>query len=84
MINIYNAYSGEIYKLREEELKNLCEGEIPLKKEPNSSCKKCYGRGSLGLDKIRKIYQLCPKCVTSNVRSEYVKAIEFNYISIAK
>jgi hypothetical protein len=79
---IFNAYSGELYNLLEEELKNILEGEIPLKKSPNSSCRHCYGRATLGLDKVRKIYQICPKCVYKNLHPNFTNSVNFNYINI--
>jgi hypothetical protein len=80
MINLYNVYSGETYKLREEELKNTLEGEIPLTKSPKTSCKKCYGRGHIGRDRIKQIYQPCTNCVEKCVLKDYETKMYFNYI----
>jgi hypothetical protein len=81
-ITIFNAYSGELYNLLEDELKNILEGEIPLSKKPNSSCRHCFGRATLGYDKTRKIYQICPKCVYKNLHPDFNNSINFNYINI--
>jgi hypothetical protein len=81
-VTVFNAYSGELYQLQEAELVNILEGEIPLKKKPNSSCHHCHGRATIGLDKIRKIYQICPKCIYKNLHSNYTHSLNFNYINI--
>lgn len=54
--------SGEIYEIDEDEIKNLDAYQIPLKQRPNSSCKKCYGRGYIGFNIITKSYELCRRC----------------------
>jgi hypothetical protein len=81
-VPIYNAYSGELYNLLEEELKTIIEGEIPLTRKPNSSCKLCFGRGSVGYDSLKKLYHTCPKCVYKNIHPNYTNSINFNYINI--
>lgn len=81
-ITVYNAYSGEIYNLLEDEIKNILEGEIPLTRRPNSSCKLCYGRGTVGYDNLKKIYHTCPKCIYKNIYPGYSNSINFNYINI--
>lgn len=80
MKNIFNVYSGSVFELQEEELKNLQEGEIPLEKAPKKSCKKCYGRGYTGKDKLKFIFQPCSQCIEKNVLQGYEKQIAFNYI----
>jgi hypothetical protein len=80
---IFNAYSGELYQLQETELRNILEGEIPLSKKPNSSCHRCHGRATIGFDKNRKIYQICPKCVYKHIHPNHTNSINFNYINIA-
>jgi hypothetical protein len=82
MTPIFNAYSGELYELHEDELSNILEGEIPLTRNPNRSCKHCFGRGNLGYDSIKRIYHVCPKCVYKNIHSNYINSINFNYINI--
>jgi hypothetical protein len=81
-ITIFNAYSGELYQLKETELNNILEGEIPLSKKPKSNCQHCFGRATVGYDKIRKIYQICPKCIYKNMLPNYTQTLNFNYISI--
>ncbi len=80
MITIFNVYSGSVFELQEEELKNLQEGEMPLEKAPKRNCKKCYGRGYTGKDKLKFIYQPCPQCIEKNILPGYEKQIAFNYI----
>ena len=79
---IFNAYTGELYNLLDDELSNILEGEIPLSRKPSSSCKNCYGRGTLGHDQIRRVYHICPKCVYKNIHPNYTNSINFNYINI--
>jgi hypothetical protein len=79
---IYNAYTGEVYYLPNYQLKNILEGEIPLQRKPNTSCKACFGRGYVGYDSSKKIYELCPKCVVKNVHPDYTRSIVFNYINL--
>jgi len=80
MINIFNAYSGKIHEIPEEELVTILEGDIPLVRFPKTSCKKCYGRGYTGFDKVRSVYQLCVNCIEKNVTPGYDKQLLFNCI----
>ena len=80
MINIYNVYSGEVYELQEDELKNLLEGEIPLTSAPKRNCKKCYGRGYIGKDNDKRIFQPCTNCIEKKLLLNHEKQIYFNYI----
>jgi hypothetical protein len=84
MIPIFNAYSGEIYEIKDVELKNIQEGEIPLKKHPRSSCKKCYGRGYIGFVGLHHMYKPCLQCVEKDVLLGYEKTLHFNYIRFDK
>jgi hypothetical protein len=80
MKTIFNVYSGSVFELQEDELKNLQEGEIPLERKPKASCKKCYGRGYIGKDKLKFIFQPCTQCIEKNILPGYEKQIVFNYI----
>lgn len=78
---VFNVYSGESYEILNEEINNLQEGEIPLRRLPRSSCRKCYGRGHIGKDKIKHIYQPCPLCVEKQIIDGGEKFLYFNYIA---
>jgi hypothetical protein len=80
MKTIFNVYSGELYELQEDELNNLQEGEIPLSCPPKRNCKKCYGRGYVGKDRLKSIYQPCTQCIEKNILEGYDKQLFFNYI----
>lgn len=84
MTTIYNTYTGELYELKEEELKNIQEGEIPLTKKPSTSCKKCYGRGHIGYVGSRHMYSPCLQCIEKRILPNYEKQIMFNCLSYKK
>ena len=54
--------TGEIFKIEEDDVKTLFKYQIPLKKKPNQSCKKCYGRGWVSTDPKNGLHYLC-KCI---------------------
>lgn len=58
----FSVLSGELYYISEDEIKNLDSAQIPLKKKPSSSCKKCYGRFYVGKDIATGQYAICPRC----------------------
>jgi hypothetical protein len=72
---IYSAFSGTYYNILEEDITLLDVGQIPLKKSPPSSCKKCHGRGHLGRDKNTYAYHIC-NCIRKNVDFDFIKKIE--------
>lgn len=74
----YSLLSGDVYELPEDELDNLDDFQIPLSKKPNSSCKKCYGRGYLGFDIHKKYYPMC-RCVVKNIDRDRVKDVKIKY-----
>ena len=80
MIPIFNTYSGETYEIEDVELKNIQEGEIPLKKQPRSSCKKCYGRGHIGFASLQHMFKPCVQCIEKEVLPGHEKTLHFNYI----
>ena len=81
MQNIFNVYSGECYKILPEEIENIIEGEIPLRRTPRSNCRKCYGRGHIGRDSTKHIFQPCPNCVEKQIIDNGEKYLFFNYIA---
>lgn len=84
MIPIFNTYSGEIYEIKDTELKNIQEGEIPLQKHPRTSCKKCYGRGYIGFVGLHHMYKPCTHCIEKQVLPGHEKTLHFNYIRYDK
>lgn len=84
MTTIFNVYSGELYELKTEELDNMLEGELPLTKPPKGSCKKCFGRGYMGYDKLRFLFQPCISCVEKQIPEQHQKKLLFNFISYKK
>jgi len=63
----FSLISGDMYYVEEDEVKNLDKSQVPLKKKPSSSCKKCYGRFYIGLETKSKSYVPCPKCISKCV-----------------
>ena len=70
MKTYYSIFSGIIYEVYDKEVKNLDEGQIPLIKRPNCSCKNCYGRGWDYYDKDRGVYNVC-KCMRKLIDPSY-------------
>lgn len=73
---IFSLVSGDIYEIESDELKNLDQYQIPLKKRPKQNCKKCYGRLYIGYNKTIQIYQPCPSCVQRCVDFDLMKGEE--------
>ena len=59
----FSIFSGEIYQIDEEDIKNLDTFQIPLIKKPDNKCKKCYGRMHIGYNLTHKNYDVCNKCL---------------------
>lgn len=74
----YSLLSGEVYEIEEDEVENLDQFQVPLLKKPKESCKKCWGRGYIGYDSIRKYYPMC-RCVMKNIDHDRVKNIKLKY-----
>ena len=81
---IFNVYTGETYQLNESEMKNILEGDIPLKTSPKSSCNKCYGRGYTSFDITKKSYAICPKCIDKQLDDRYLRAIKYTCLMPSK
>jgi hypothetical protein len=71
--HIYSAFSGTFNTIPEEDFKLLDMGQLPLKQLPNSNCKKCYGRGQIGRDKINLTYYLCT-CVKKVLDADLIRS----------
>lgn len=59
----FNMISGDTFMVEEDEVKNLEATNIPLKKAPSKSCKKCYGRMHVGKMTRGNYYIPCPVCM---------------------
>jgi hypothetical protein len=55
----YNLFNANYYNILAEDFKLLTEGQVPIKKKPSSSCKKCHGRGYSGRNTIDFTYTPC-------------------------
>lgn len=74
----YSIFSGMIYEVFDQEVKNLDEGQVPLKKRPNDSCKHCYGRGFASYDREKGVYPICRcmrKCIVDDYKPVQVKIL---------
>lgn len=71
---IYSVFSGTYYEVLTKDVPLLNMGQIPLKKQPPSNCKKCYGRGHLGREKHTYAYNIC-NCVRKNINFDLVKTL---------
>lgn len=58
----FSIFSGTVYKVEEDEVKNLDEGQIPLVQPPDPKCNRCYGRGWESRDVQKGIYIFCSTC----------------------
>ncbi len=72
---MYSVFSGETYQCLISDIKILDIGQIPLKKLPNSSCKKCYGKMNLGRDSQNYAYLPC-YCLKKVVDSDIIESLE--------
>jgi len=72
---IYSVFSGTLYELLESDIKLLDIGQLPLKKKPPTSCKKCYGKYELGRDVQNYAYIPC-SCLRKVVNFDILKSLE--------
>ena len=73
-ITCYNVFNGRYYDVLEEDFKLLSEGQIPLKKKPNTNCKKCYGRGYSGKNTQDFSYTPC-LCLKKQINMDILDSI---------
>lgn len=60
---IYNNQTGVFRDVEDhEDLSMLQDYEVVVNKLPKSDCGKCYGRGYIGRDLIRRELVMCRKC----------------------
>ena len=74
----FSLATGEIYQIEKEDIPVLFEYQIPLLKRPSSSCKGCYGRGSVGQDSVKKFFHPC-KCLEKVIDNENFKKNHVQY-----
>lgn len=71
---IYSVFSGTYYEVLSKDISLLNMGQIPLKKQPPTNCKKCYGRGHVGRDKNTYAFNIC-NCIRKNINFDIVNSI---------
>ena len=74
IINCYNVFTGKYFQLLEEDAALLSQGQLPLKKIPSQSCKKCYGRGYTGKSLADFTYIPCV-CVRKQIDIDLYKKL---------
>lgn len=74
-IPMFSIFSGTFYDLLETDLNLMDEGQLPLIKNPSSSCKKCYGRGHIGRDAQNYGFIPC-MCVRKVINLSIIKRAE--------
>lgn len=72
---MFSLVTGEMYNILSDELKTANEYQVPLKREPKSSCKKCYGRFHVGRNINHNLYIMCPSCSLKCIDMEKVKTL---------
>jgi hypothetical protein len=58
-VNCYNVFTGKYFQVLKDDIELLSQGQLPLKKKPSQSCKKCYGRGYTGKSLTDFTYSPC-------------------------
>ena len=59
LVQYFSIFTGHLYFIEIDEIKNQDEGQLPLKSPPSKSCKKCHGRGHCGRDVNTTLYVPC-------------------------
>lgn len=72
---VFSLITGEIYSIQNDEVKNLDEYQVPLKRLPKPSCSACYGRLHKGFFLKHKLYKLCNKCGPKCIDLEKLKSL---------
>ena len=62
----FSVITGQVFDIDEDDVKTLFNYQIPITEQPNSKCKKCYGRGYTGIDANTKFYHMCP-CTSKSI-----------------
>lgn len=74
-ILVYSVFSGTLYEALDKDVKLLDNGQIPLKKRPPTSCKKCYGKLDIGRDLQNYTYVPC-LCLRKVIDFDIIKSLE--------
>lgn len=74
----YSLLSGDVYEIAEDEIGNLDDFQVPLIKKPKSNCKRCYGRGYIGRDRVKKYFIMC-NCIKKYIDKERIGDINVKY-----
>lgn len=69
---VFSLFSGTFYDILEKDFSLLDIGQIPLKKQPNANCSKCYGRGYTGRNSENLTYSIC-NCTKKHIDYELIK-----------
>jgi hypothetical protein len=81
--HIFSTFSGTFYEILEKDVSLLIMGQLPLTKKPNSSCKKCFGRGYIGRDIENLGYYPC-NCVKKAIDMAEMKKMLSNTLELDK
>lgn len=74
----FSFVTGRVEKILADEVGILDSYQLPLKKKPTSSCRKCYGRGYKHFDKFNQTFIPC-KCVKKVMDTEITKDMEISF-----
>lgn len=66
----FSVITGQVFDIDEDDIKTLFNYQIPITEKPNSSCKKCFGRGYSGIDTNTKFHYMCA-CTSKNIIKGY-------------
>ena len=66
----FSIFGGNVYEASDDE--TLDAFQIPLRKRPISSCKKCHGRFYTGYDSVKRHYIMCSYCAKRCIDIEKV------------
>jgi hypothetical protein len=81
--HIFSTFSGTYYEIPEDDQSLLMMGQLPLKKKPSTSCKKCYGRGYVARDTENLGYYAC-HCVKKLIDMDEMKKMLSNNLELDK
>jgi hypothetical protein len=68
----FSIFGGYLYEVSSEEESVIDAFQIPLRKRPDSSCKKCHGRFYTSYNKTQQHFNLCPKCSKKCIDAEKI------------
>lgn len=74
----FSIVTGQVVKILPDEVNLLEIYQIPLNKRPNTSCKKCYGRGYSSITSDTKLHNPC-SCVIKVIDNSVFKNKEITF-----